>query len=158
MDNNKYIISIDQSTQGTKALLFDSQGHLIHRTDKAHRQIVDENGWISHSPEEIYENTIQAIRDVLKESGVNSQCVVGLGISNQRETSLVWDRKTGMALSDAIVWQCARATEICERKEILEKADEIRKRTGLRLSPYFPAAKIAWLLENVKATKQLTKE
>ncbi len=156
--DERYIISIDQSTQGTKALLFDGAGKLVHRVDKAHRQIVDERGWISHSPEEIYRNTIQVIKSVLEERHILPQQVVGLGISNQRETSLIWDRKTGRALSDAVVWQCTRASEICERKEILEKAEEIKKHTGLRLSPYFPAAKIAWLLENVEAAEQLVAE
>lgn len=144
----KYIISIDQSTQGTKALLFDGEGKLLCRADKPHRQIINDAGWVSHDPEEIYVNTIQVIKDVVKKGGIDKNLVAGIGISNQRETSLIWDRSTGKPLADAVVWQCARAAEICERPQICAAADIIFKKTGLKLSPYFPAAKIAWLLEN----------
>lgn len=147
---DRYIISVDQSTQGTKALLFDRQGSLISRTDLPHRQIVDHRGWISHDPEEIYRNTVQAVKNLMEENGITGEQVEALGISNQRETSVIWDRETGKPLAQAVVWQCARAEEICERREIREKADMIQERTGLKLSPYFPAAKIAWLLENVQ--------
>ena len=105
----KYLIGIDQSTQGTKALLFDQEGNLIKRTDKAHRQIINEKGWVSHDPEEIYRNTLEAVRNLVQESGIPAGDVVGVGISNQRETSLAWDRSTGEPLGQAIVWQCARA-------------------------------------------------
>ena len=84
----KYLIGIDQSTQGTKALLFDQEGNLIKRTDKAHRQIINEKGWVSHDPEEIYRNTLEAVRNLVQESGIPAGDVVGVGISNQRETSL----------------------------------------------------------------------
>ena len=83
--NGKYLISIDQSTQGTKALLFDSNGNLIKRTDKAHAQIVNEKGWISHDPSEIYENTLEVVRHLIEESGIDKASVAGVGICNQRE-------------------------------------------------------------------------
>ena len=150
-----YIISIDQSTQGTKALLFDRQGILIKRCDMPHRQIVNDKGWVSHDPEEIYGNVIEVIRRVLKEAKVDPSQVAGMGISNQRETSVAWNRVTGESVANAIVWQCARATEICERNTIKDHAKDIRQRTGLQLSPYFPAAKMAWLIENVKEAKEL---
>lgn len=149
----KYIISIDQSTQGTKALLFNRRGRLIKRADKAHEQIIDERGWISHNPSEIYRNTIEAAGRVIKEAGIEKSAVAGVGICNQRETSLAWDRLTGEPIGNAVVWQCARAAEICSRVEKEGKAEEIQKKTGLRLSPYFPAAKIAWILENVEGAK-----
>lgn len=150
----KYIISIDQSTQGTKALLFDEGGTLICRTDLSHAQIVNEKGWVSHDGEEIYRNTIQVIKNLVAESGIDKNDVVGLGISNQRETSLIWDRATGKPLAHAVVWQCARAAEICEREKISSHAPEVFRKTGMKLSPYFPAAKIAWLLENVEGVKE----
>lgn len=153
----KYLISIDQSTQGTKALLFDSCGTLLMRTDLPHRQIVNDAGWVSHDPEEIYHNTIKVIKNLIIQSGIKKDEVAGLGISNQRETSLIWDKDTGKPLADAIVWQCARAAALCERAEIIEKAEEIFQKTGLKLSPYFPAAKIAWLLENVEGAKARAK-
>lgn len=150
----KYIISIDQSTQGTKALLFDESGSLIKRTDKSHSQIVNEKGWVSHDPEEIYKNTIEVVKKLVKESGVDDECIAGVGISNQRETSLAWDRATGTPIGEAIVWQCARAAGICDRVEKMGQAERIRESTGMNLSPYFPASKIAWILENVEGAKE----
>ena len=150
----KYIISIDQSTQGTKALLFDESGSLIKRTDKAHKQIINEKGWVSHDSAEIYKNTVEVVKRLVEESGIDKDKVVGIGISNQRETSLAWDRVTGEPLGHAIVWQCARAVDICERVEKMGEAENIRKRTGINLSPYFPASKIAWILENVEGAKE----
>ena len=138
----KYIISIDQSTQGTKALLFDAEGQLLRRTDMPHRQIVNEKGWVSHDPEEIYRNTLRVVKDLVEESGIDRSLVQGIGISNQRETTLIWDKETNKPIADAIVWQCSRATEICERPEIKNAAEVIREKTGLPLSPYFPAAKM----------------
>ena len=148
----KYIISIDQSTQGTKALLFDEGGSLIKRTDKPHEQIINENGWVSHNPVEIYENVIDVVARLTKD--IDGSGIIGVGISNQRETSLAWDRITGEPLADAIVWKCARAADICERVERQGKAEDIRRKTGMNLSPYFPASKIAWLLENVKGARE----
>lgn len=150
----KYIISIDQSTQGTKALLFDESGSLLKRTDKAHEQIINEKGWVSHDAAEIYNNTVEVVKRLVEESGIDKDKVVGIGISNQRETSLAWDRFTGEPLGHAIVWQCARATDICERVEKKGEAENIRRKTGINLSPYFPASKIAWILENVEGAKE----
>lgn len=147
---SKYIISVDQSTQGTKALLFDERGALLHRADLPHAQIVNEQGWVSHDGEEIYRNTLQVIKNLVGKSGIDRSEVVALGISNQRETSLIWDRDTGKPLAHAVVWQCARAMELCERESIRSHAVDVFRKTGIKLSPYFPAAKIAWLLENVE--------
>ena len=152
-----YIISIDQSTQGTKALLFNQEGVLLQRNDLPHRQIVNEKGWVSHDPEEIYQNTVQVVKNLVEESGISKESVKGIGISNQRETSLIWEKKTGKALANAVVWQCARAAEICRRVEQIGAA-EIRQKTGLALSPYFPASKLTWLKENVEGAKELAKK
>ncbi len=149
----KYIISIDQSTQGTKALLFDESGSLLKRTDKPHEQIINEKGWVSHDPAEIYQNTVEVIKRLVEESGIQKEKVVGLGISNQRETTLAWDKFTGEPIGHAIVWQCARAAEICERIEHKGEAENIRRKTGINLSPYFPASKLAWILENAEGAK-----
>ncbi len=150
----KYIISVDQSTQGTKALLFDESGSLLKRTDKAHRQIINEKGWVSHDSAEIYRNTVEVVKCLVEESCIDKEKVVGIGISNQRETSLAWDKVTGEPLGHAIVWQCARAVDICERVEQKGEAENIRRKTGINLSPYFPASKIAWILENVEGAKE----
>lgn len=150
----QYIISIDQSTQGTKALLFDQDGNLIRRTDKSHEQIINEKGWVSHDPLEIYHNVIEVVTALVEKAGIDKKKVAGIGISNQRETSLAWDKITGEPVGRAIVWQCARAAEICERVERMGEAENIRRRTGMNLSPYFPASKIAWILENVDGAKE----
>ena len=118
----KYIISIDQSTQGTKALLFDESGSLIRRTDKAHEQMINEKGWVSHNPAEIYENVVEVVRKLTED--IDRTLVAGIGISNQRETSLAWDRKTGEAASNAIVWRWRSVSGL--------KSWEKRKRSGGR--------------------------
>ena len=93
----RYIIGIDQSTQGTKALLFDGEGHLLRRTDLPHRQIVNEKGWVSHDLNEIYRNTVQTVKTLVAESGVAPETIAGIGISNQRETTAIWDKATPLA-------------------------------------------------------------
>lgn len=142
----KYILAIDQSTSGTKALLFDESAQLIGRSDLPHTQKISENGWVAHDPMEIWENTKGVVKAVVEKTGIDRGEIAGIGISNQRETALVWDRESGLPVYDAIVWQCARGAKICEG--LSEYADMIRERTGLRLSPYFSAAKIAWVLQN----------
>ena len=166
----KYVLAVDQSTQGTKGILFDHNGNLVCRADLAHMQIVNEKGWVSHDLSEIYNNTIQVMRNVVEKAGIEKEEIACLGISNQRETSAVWNRKTGEPLAKAIVWQCARAEEICERirnnvvvdreRELGDDggiAEIIRKKTGLKLSAYFPAAKFAWFLEHEDAVKEARK-
>ncbi len=142
----KYILSIDQSTSGTKALLFDASGDLLHRADLPHEQKINSLGWVSHDPMEIFHNSLAVSKTVIAEAGIDPAQVAAIGISNQRETSVIWDRSTGLPVADAIVWQCDRAKEICARLE--DHAEEVRTRTGLPLSPYFPAGKWAWILEN----------
>lgn len=141
-----YILAVDQSTSGTKALLFDAAGTIIQRSDAEHRQMVSEEGFISHDPEEIYANTLKAVRNCVTAAGIDGSQIKALGISNQRETALVWDRETGKPVNHAVVWQCARAADICKGRE--HRVDFVKKTTGLQLSPYFSAGKIAWVLRN----------
>lgn len=148
----RYILSIDQSTQGTKALLFDEQANLLKRVDMPHQQIVNEQGHVSHNPEEIYQNTLQVAASLIRETGIDKQEIVGIGLSNQRETAVVWERETGKPVTDAIVWQCSRSEAICRRiaGTDADQAERIREKTGLVLSPYFPASKFTWILENIE--------
>lgn len=152
--SEKYVLGVDQSTQGTKALLFNELGDLIAREDLPHKQIIDEKGWVEHDPEEIMKNTVAVLRNVIEKAGIDKKDVVTLGISNQRETAMVWERESGKPVYNAIVWQCARGAKICERIEAEGKAAMIKEHTGLHLSPYFSAAKIAWVLENVDGAKE----
>ena len=147
-----YVLGIDQSTQGTKALVFSDTGRLLARADLPHRQIIDEKGWVEHDPEEIRRNTLQVVRMVVEKAGINAADLKAVGISNQRETAMVWDRKTGKPIYNAIVWQCARGAAICEGLQ--EHADLVRSHTGLQLSPYFSAAKLAWVLRNVSGAQE----
>lgn len=149
-----YILGIDQSTQGTKALLFDESGRMVYRTDLPHEQIVNEAGWVEHNPIEIYENTVQAVKNLVENTGIDKGLIKALGISNQRETAMVWNRLTGEPVYHAIVWQCARGASICEELERDGCAEMIREHTGLQLSPYFSAAKIAWVFRNVPGAKE----
>ena len=154
--SEQYMISIDQSTQGTKALLFNSVGSLIWRVDQAHRQIIDEKGWVSHDPMEIYQNIIAVTARLLEETQIDRDKVAGVGISNQRETSLAWNRITGEPVGLAVVWQCARAADLCDQVAAAGHGEKIRRKTGMNLSPYFPASKIAWILRNVKGARELS--
>lgn len=146
----RYILSIDQSTQGTKALMFDSRGALLCRADKPHSQIIDDHGWVEHDPEEIWQNTLAVARAVTEKAGIDKEEIAALGLSNQRETSVCWDRRTGRPLYNAIVWQCARGAAICDTLEKQGYAELIREKSGIRLSPYFPAAKLGWIFQNVE--------
>jgi glycerol kinase len=145
----RYLVGIDQSTQGTKAVLLDETGSFIHKTVVPHQQIINGQGWVEHDAAEIARNVIDAVRLLFDECGVDKDKVAGVGIANQRETVVVWERATGRPLHNAIVWQCNRAAQICERIEQAGHAEFIRQRTGLRLSPFFSAAKIAWILEHM---------
>ncbi|TDW13236.1 glycerol kinase [Breznakia blatticola] len=142
-----YILSIDQSTQGTKAILFDDKGNIVKRVDKAHQQLIDANGYISHDPNEIFDNVVSVVSDVIAQSKIDANTIQAVGISNQRETTVMWDAD-GHTLANAVVWQCSRASEIAKRYEPYK--DDIFDITGLVLSPYFPASKMRWLIEYVQ--------
>lgn len=154
MSNNHYILAIDQSTSGTKALLFDQDGGLAARSDLPHRQIISAAGWVEHDPVEIYQNTLQVVQNVVEKAEINKDKIIGVGISNQRETAMAWDKETGEPVFNAIVWQCARGEAICKKIEAEGHADYIKRSTGLHLSPYFSAAKIAWILQNVPRAQE----
>ncbi len=149
----KYVLSVDQSTQGTKALIFDPEGKILARADLPHRQMVNEKGWVEHDPEEIWQNTLLVIRQATEKAGIGKEELAVMGISNQRETSLCWNRRTGKPVCNAVVWQCARGAGICAELEEQGWAETVKKKTGLPLSPYFPAAKLAWILRYTEGAK-----
>lgn len=155
---SRYVIGIDQSTQGTKAMLFDSKGTPIFRTEKSHTQYINEKGWVEHDPLEIYRNVLAAVKELLDISAVDRTLIAAVGISNQRETVVVWNRTTGEPVYRAIVWQCARGEEICSRLKVDGVEEDVKMRTGLQLSPYFSAAKLSWILEHVEGVSVLAQE
>ncbi len=156
--NEKYVLAIDQSTQGTKAILFDERRNLVCRCDILHKQHINEKGWVSHDLDEIYQNTLQAVKDLVAKAQISKEDIACIGISNQRETSAAWNKRSGEALAQAVVWQCARAKDICERvRQNGDAAQIIQQKTGMYLAPYFPASKYAWLMENMESVKQAAK-
>lgn len=152
----KYILSIDQSTSGTKALIFDETSRLVGRADLPHRQIIHDNGYVEHDGMEIYQNVIGSAKKVLEQTGVSLSKVAAVGISNQRETAIMWDKTSGQPVYNAIVWQCARGEGICRQLEDQNPnfSKMVREHTGLHLSPYFSAAKLSWIVQNVDGVKE----
>lgn len=153
----EYIIGIDQSTQGTKALLFDREARLVDRADMPHRQKTSKEGYVSHDLTEIWQNTLAVIKALLTGNGIKAGELRGIAISNQRETTAAWNRETGEPVCDAVVWQCARAQEICEKISGREAA-YVKSVTGLPVSPYFPAGKMAWILKHEPEAEKLAAE
>lgn len=153
-----YILGIDQSTQGTKVLLFDEAGTICYKAAKSHKQYIDEKGWVEHDPDEIWSHLKDLIRDMLDKTEINGKAIKAVGISNQRETAMAWHRQTGKPVYRAIVWQCARGAAICEELRRKDLDSLIKNTTGLPLSPYFSAAKLAWILRHVEGAGDLLTE
>ena len=150
----KYVLGIDQSTQGTKGIIFDGSGKIIARTDLAHDQIINEKGWVEHNPDQIMKNVIQVVKNVVEKAGIDKEEILTLGISNQRETAVCWNKNTGRPVYNAIVWQCARGEAICNKIAEDGYAQMVQEHSGIPLSPYYSAAKIAWVLQNVPEAKR----
>lgn len=149
----KYIIAIDQSTSATKAILFDERCRLINRKNVAHKQYYPQPGWVEHDAEEIYNNMVEAIREVVS-AVEDDDASYTLAITNQRETAVVWNRNTGCPVCHAVVWQCRRGEEICEQLIKDGYADLIRERSGLLIDPYFAASGVKWILDNVPNARE----
>lgn len=146
-----FILAIDQSTSATKAVLFDAKGAVLDRAARNHRQIYPQPGWVEHDAEEIWRNVLAVIREIAKRNGSRMAKLLGLSITNQRETVLVFDRKTGKPLHNAIVWQCRRGDAICRALQKQGRESLVAKKTGLKIDTYFSASKIRWLVENKPA-------
>ena len=149
----KYIIAIDQSTSATKAVLFDEQCQLISRKNVAHQQYYPKPGWVEHDPEEIYANTIEAIRLLMAENK-KQDASYSLAITNQRETVVVWNKITGKPVYNAVVWQCQRGTDICNDLKQRGYTELIQEKSGLLIDPYFAASGAKWILDNVGGARE----
>ncbi len=149
----KYIISVDQSTSATKAVLFNEHCQLVNRVNLAHKQYYPQPGWVEHDAEEIYNNTVEVIRQVVEQSKGEDVCY-SLAITNQRETVVVWNKLTGKPVYHAIVWQCQRGESICN--ELIEKGytSLFQERTGLLINPYFSASGVKWILDHVEGARE----
>ena len=148
----QYILSIDQSTSATKAVLFDSKSQIAAKASKEHGQFYPKPGWVEHDPEEIFNNTVDIIKEL--SSSNPEKNIVALAITNQRETVVVWDSTTGKPVYNAVVWQCNRGADRC--KQLVEKGwnKVVRQKTGLLVDPYFSATGISWILENVPGARE----
>ncbi len=155
---SKYILAIDQGTTSTRALLYDKTGSIIEKSQKEFTQYYPKPGWVEHDPEEIWNSTIGVINNLLKKSGINPQKIDSIGITNQRETTVVWDKNTGEPLYNAIVWQCRRTSAICKNLKNKGYEKTFRDKTGLLLDPYFSGTKIKWILDNVEGARKKAKE
>lgn len=149
MAKEEYIGAIDQGTTGTRFMVFDKNSNLVGSHYKEHEQIFPQPGWVEHDPLAIWTNTQLVMRETLKNAHILLKDLVAIGVTNQRETTIVWDRKTGLPIHNAIVWQCVRTAEICENLKKANLESYVKERTGLVIATYFSGPKIRWLLDNV---------
>lgn len=150
----KYILALDEGTTSARAILFDKNANIVSMAQHEIGQIYPKAGWVEQDPMDIYANQYAAITECIAKSGISPDEIAAAGVTNQRETVIVWDRKTGRPIYNAIVWQCRRTAEACEELERGGYAEYIQNTTGLRLDPYFSGTKIKWILDNVKGARE----
>lgn len=149
----KYILSLDQGTTSSRAIVFDDKGMIVGSSQKEITQIYPKAGWVEHDAMEIWGSQSGVAREVLEKTGIRPEEIAGIGITNQRETTVVWDKTTGRPVYNAIVWQCRRTAAMCEALKAKGLEDTIRKKTGLVIDAYFSATKIRWILDNVEGAR-----
>ena len=149
-----FILAIDQGTTSSRAILFDKRCRIRASAQQEFRQHYPRPGWVEHDPEDLWKTTLATCRAVLRKAGVRAKEIAGLGITNQRETTIVWDRRTGQAIHRAIVWQDRRTSDLCATLKQAGHEEKFSVRTGLLLDPYFSGTKIAWILDNVPAARE----
>lgn len=149
-----YILALDQGTTSSRAIVFDRQGQAVASAQQEFRQIFPASGWVEHDPLDLWHSQLATAREALQKAGIGARDLAGLGITNQRETTVLWDRKTGQPLANAIVWQDRRTAAMCEKLAAAGHAELIRARTGLVLDSYFSATKLAWLLDTLPGARQ----
>ena len=151
--NKKYVLALDAGTSSSRAILFDHCGHIVSVSQKEFRQIYPKPGWVEHDPLEIWETQREVAREAVEKAGASLAEIAAIGITNQRETTVVWNRETGKPVYNAIVWQCRRTSEYCDGLKSRGLADTIREKTGLVPDAYFSGTKIRWILENVPGAR-----
>ena len=138
----KFLVAIDQGTTSSRAILFDLQGNIKFTSQFEFTQYFPKNGWVEHNPNEIWTTTIKALKQVIRKASILKGKILSIGITNQRETTILWNKKTGKAIYNAIVWQDRRTQEYCEKLKKKKYENIFRKKTGLFIDPYFSATKI----------------
>lgn len=155
----KYVLALDQGTTSSRAILFDKKGNICFKAQHEFTQIYPHTGWVEHNPMEILFSQLQSVMEVMAESKATAEDISAIGITNQRETTIVWDKSTGKPVYNAIVWQCRRTANMCEEiKADAELTKYIKDHTGLVVDAYFSATKIKWILENVEGAKDLAEK
>lgn len=149
----KYILSIDQGTTSTRAIIFDANMHIVAKAQVEFPQHYPHPGWVEHDPEDLWQTTLSTCRDALQQAKLTAEDITGLGISNQRETTVIWDKQTGKPIYNAIVWQDRRTADYCDAMRDKHESF-INQRTGLLFDPYFSATKLRWILENVEGARE----
>ena len=151
----KYVIALDQGTTSSRCILFDKEQHMVQAAQKEYTQFYPQPGWVEHDPMEIYSSQYSVLIEVLAKSAVPLEEIAGIGITNQRETTIVWDKTTGKPVYNAIVWQCRRTAKLCEElKKDKEFVEYVSDKTGLLVDAYFSATKIRWILEHVPGARE----
>lgn len=154
MADTRYILSLDQGTTSSRAILFDDSQNIVEMTQREFEQIYPQQGWVEHDPMEIWSSQYSVMMEVIAKSGVSPKDIAAIGITNQRETAIVWERETGRPIHNAIVWQCRRTAPIIDELVKDGYGDVIRKKTGLVPDAYFSGSKIKWLLDNVEGARE----
>ncbi len=149
----RYILALDQGTTSSRAMVFDAEGRVVSLAQRPFEQLFPQPGWVEHRPEDIWNSQIGAAREALRMAGITAPEVAALGVTNQRETALVWDRTTGEPLGNAIVWQCRRTAARCDELRLTPTAHLIQSRTGLLVDAYFSASKVEWMLERIPTAR-----
>lgn len=150
----KFILAIDQSTSATKVMLFDANANLVHRISRSHQQYYPADGFVEHDPKEIFGNTVKGMAEILQMKDLKASDLAVISITNQRETSLIWDKNTGKPIANAAVWQCQRGTDFCRSLNDQGFGPTIRQKTGLIIDPYFSASKLRWIINHVEGAKE----
>jgi len=153
----KYILALDQGTTSSRAIIYDFEGQIVKIAQKEFTQIYPKAGWVEHDPMEIWGSQSGVVSEILAMTGITAEQIAAIGITNQRETTVVWERKTGKPVYNAIVWQCRRTSSICDELKARGLENYIRDNTGLVLDAYFSATKVKWILDNVEGARQQAK-
>ena len=151
-------MALDAGTTSNRCILFDRDGNIAGMAQKEFTQIFPQPGWVEHDADEIFSVQLEVARQAMQNAGVTASQIAAIGITNQRETTVVWNKNTGRPICNAIVWQCRRTANLCDRLAAEGHGEVIRKKTGLVIDPYFSGTKIRWILDNVSGARELAQQ
>ncbi|WP_018962613.1 glycerol kinase GlpK [Coprothermobacter platensis] len=153
-EHEKYVLSFDQGTTSSRSIVFNSKGHIVSIAQKEFRQIFPQPGWVEHDPEDIWNSQMEVAKEALRKAHLQAKDISALGIANQRETTILWDKNSGKPVYNAIVWQCRRTAQFCDRLKEKGWEKPIRDKTGLVIDAYFSGTKIKWILDNIPGVRE----